>query len=218
MKNTIRTFLVDDHQIILDSLALLLAQIDFVELIGKTTDGRQALQWLQTEEVDLVITDLFMPEFSGTDLCLHIREKYPQCRVLFLTMAEDATQIREAIRAGAAGYVTKRADQVEFEHAIRTVSAGKKYYSEATVMSLSQDPTEDQNEKLPNLIASLSPREIEILRLVGQEYTTVEIADRLCLGVSTIESHRSSLMQKLHLKSGVGLGIFAATHGLLTKR
>lgn len=216
--NPIQILLVYDHQIVLESLALLLSRLTGVSLAGKLSNDREALQLLQNQQVDIILTNLQRDDHTGIDLCLRIQQIHPNCQVIFLIMAENIRLLREAIRSGAAGLLSRHASQDELVHTLQTVASGKKYFSEATVLALIQASQEDDQSKPANPMASLTPREIEVLRLVGQEYSTAEIADQLCLSLSTIESNRRSLMQKLGVKSAVGLGIYAATRGLVDGR
>lgn len=215
MNPPIRVLLADDHQILAESLAFLLATVPQIIIVGKAMDGRQVLSFLELNEVDVVLADIQMPPPNGIDLCLKIKERQPTCSVLILSMFETPELIRDAIRAGAMGYVSKKTDQSELVHAITTVASGHKYFSESVVLRLASLPTEDEAVPKAHEIATLSAREIEVLRLVAQELSTKEIADRVYLSVSTVESYRRSLMQKLDVKSAVGLGIFATKHGLL---
>lgn len=214
MLKPICILLIDDHQIILDSLKLLFSSIEGVNIVGTLTDSRKALDFLKVHEVDLVVSDLHIPHLSGIDLTLQIKQAHPQTKVLLLTMAEDAPTIREAIKAGINGYVLKRAGRSELEKTIKNVMMGKRYYSEEVIDELTHAPTQDANEDHPDTLLHLTSREIEILKLIGQENSTSEIASKLCISIPTVETHRRSLMQKLNVKSVVGMVKYAMKHGL----
>jgi DNA-binding NarL/FixJ family response regulator len=210
-----RLLIVDDHQIILDSLRLLFSAIENVTVALTLTDSRQVLLLLEAHEIDVVVSDLHMPHLSGIDLALQLRKKYPDVKILLLTMAEDAPHIREAIKAGVNGYVLKKSGREELEKAVQTISAGRKYYSEAVIEELSANAPEDLNEAQPATILHLTGREIEIIQLIAKELSSNEIANTLCISIPTVETHRRNLMQKLGVKSVVGVVKYAMRHGLV---
>lgn len=209
-----RVVLIDDHQIVLDSLSWLLASFDQIEVVGKFTDGNEALKFYQDQGADLLITDLRMPIMNGIDLCAAARKINSEAKVLMLTMIEDAKEIRAAVKVGVNGYVLKVADAAELFLAIRTVLTGKRYYSDEVVIELALEKDENTTTK-PGTFAKLTLRELEILRLVGKEMSTNEIADKLFISVPTVETHRRNLMQKIGAKSVVGLVLFAVKYDLL---
>lgn len=210
-----KILLVDDHQVILDSLSLFLKSIGNIEVVGAVNDSRKVLEFIENEAVDLIISDLHMPYFSGIDLCLKIKNSFPQIKVMLLTMAEDAPHIREALQAGVCGYVSKKSTKAELEVAIQKIMAGKKYYSDSIIDELAHAPDDNGNNHKPEQIEKLTSREIEILKLITMEYSTGQIADKLCISVPTVESHRSNLMKKLNTKSAIGMAKYAMKHGLV---
>ncbi|WP_149243807.1 response regulator transcription factor [Dyadobacter sp. 32] len=209
-----RVIIVDDHQIVLDSLSLLLGSFDGIQVTGKFTDGHKALLHYQQHGADILITDMRMPNMSGVVLCGEVRKINPDARVLMLTMVEDAKQIREAIKVGVNGYILKMTDAEELLLAIRTVLEGRKYFSEQVVVELAV-VKDDAFTNKAGAFARLTIRELEILRLVAKEFSTTEIADKLFISVPTVETHRRNLMQKIGAKSVVGLVLFAVRHDLL---
>lgn len=207
--------LIDDHQVILESLKLLLRTIDNVEIVGTLNDSRDAIAFITENDVDLVITDFNIPYLSGIDLTLQIKSTFPDIKVLLLTMVEDAPNIREAIRAGVNGYIFKKTGRSEIEKAIERIMAGKKYFSEAVIEELAAHETDDLNNTSPQTIHHLTEREIEILKLIALEYSSNEIAEKLFISLSTVETHRRNLFQKLNVKSAIGLAKYAIKHGLI---
>lgn len=210
-----RLLIVDDHQIILDSLRLLFSAIENVTVVLTLTDSRQVLPLLEAHEIDIVVSDLHMPHLTGIDLTLQLRKKYPEVKILLLTMAEDAPHIREAIKAGVNGYVLKKSGREELEKAVQTIISGRKYYSEAVIEELSANAPEDLNEAQPTTILHLTGREIEIIQLIAKELSSHEIAAALSISIPTVETHRRNLMQKLGVKSVVGVVKYAMRHGLV---
>lgn len=209
-----KILLIDDHQVILESLKLLFRSIENVAVVGTLTDSHKVEAFLETTEVDLIISDFHIPYLSGVDLTLRVRSIYPHIKVLLLTMAEDAPHIREAIKAGVNGYILKKSGKEELEKAIEKIMSGKKYYSEEVIEELAASDETDLNNNQPDTIQQLTEREIEILRLIALEFSSSEIADKLFISVSTVETHRRNLFQKLNVKSAIGLVKYAIKHGL----
>lgn len=211
----VRLLIVDDHQIVLDSLRMLFDTIENISVLMTFTDSRNVLAYLENHDVDIVISDLHMPHLSGIDLTLVLRARFPNLKILLLTMAEDATHIREAIKAGINGYILKKSGREELEKAIYTLMTGRKYYSEAVIEELSFSATDDLNDSQPNTILHLTSREIEVIKLIANEFSSNEIAKVLCISMPTVESHRRNLMQKLNVKSIAGVVKYAMRHGLV---
>ena len=211
----VRLLIVDDHQIVLDSLRMLFDTIENISVLMTFTDSRNVLAYLENHDVDIVISDLHMPHLSGIDLTLVLRARFPSLKILLLTMAEDAIHIREAIKAGINGYILKKSGREELEKAIYTLMTGCKYYSEAVIEELSFSATDDLNDSQPNTILHLTSREIEVIKLIANEFSTNEIAKVLCISMPTVESHRRNLMQKLNVKSVAGVVKYAMRHGLV---
>ncbi len=211
----IKIVLIDDHQVVLDALRLLFDSIADFETAACFSSFHDAKSHLATQPVDVLISDLNMPDSSGIDIALYLKEKSPQTKILMLTMVEDASLIREAIRAGVKGYVLKKSGKDELERAVRAIHAGKKYFSEEVIDELAFDAGDDLNQASPETIEHLTPRELEILKLVAEEFNTKEIAEKLFVSVPTVETHRGNLMRKLNVKSAIGMTKFALRHGLV---
>ncbi|MVM41940.1 response regulator [Spirosoma sp. HMF3257] len=217
MPSPIRVLLTDDHEIILDSLSLLLSRIDSVEVVGTLIDSRQVVNFLEENEVDILLTDMDMPLLNGINLTLQVRQHFPQLKILMLTVSEDADRIREAFRAGISGYVMKRAGKAELEKAIKTLARGEKYFSESVMtqlMALPVDPVRPSDEA-PAPLVPLTDREIEIIKLVAQELSTNAIAEKLFISPGTVETHRHNILRKLGVKNSIGIIKYAVKHGLL---
>ena len=211
----VKILLIDDHKVVLDSLKLLFRTISDVEVVGTLNDSRNTIAFLENHKVDLIITDFHMPYLSGVDLTLQVRSQFPEIKIILLTMAEDSPHIREAIVAGVNGYVLKKSETEEIEKAIQQVMKGKKYFSTEVIEELTVNYDDDLNNATPNNIQHLTEREIEVLKLVVVEKSNVEIAEKLFISLSTVETHRRNLFQKLNVKSAIGLTRFALKHGLV---
>ena len=208
----IQLLLADDHKIFSDSLNLLLSGLDGVEVVGKVSDGKQALSFLETYPVDVVLSDLHMPYMNGVEMLLQIRQRFPHVRVLMLTMAEDGVHIREALRAGAAGYVLKSVGKDELEKALFTVAAGQHYFSDRVMQELYRHT--EQPDEATDLLTALTGREIDVIKLIAQEHSSNQIAEMLFISLNTVETHRKNLFRKLNVKNSLGLIKFALKHGL----
>jgi DNA-binding NarL/FixJ family response regulator len=215
LKQPIRILLADDHQIMLDSLSNLLNTIKEIEVVGKVINGKLVLELLEHTEADLLITDLSMPECGGIELCTQMRQRFPQVKILMLTMADDIQNIRAAIRAGAMGYLLKRAGLDELKKAIFSLQNNQKYFSDEVITELVSGSGENTEIFQSKPAIPLTEREIEVLRLIAQEYSTPQIADKLFISVSTVETHRLRMSQKIGVKGAVGLVLYAMKHGLL---
>lgn len=209
-----RVLLVDDHLLVLEGLSFLLSSFDGVEVIGTYTDGREAVDYYRQHGADIIVTDMRMPSMDGVEVCVELRKINPDAKVLILTMMEDDKYVRQAVKTGVNGYVLKNADPDELVLAIRTVLDGRPYYSEELVVEFVVDKNEVLNPKQITS-AKLTLRELEILRLVGKEMSTNEIAEKLFISVPTVETHRRNLMQKIGAKSVVGMVLFAVKNDLL---
>jgi DNA-binding NarL/FixJ family response regulator len=214
MKRT-RILLVDDHRIILEGLSLLISANDDFEVLGTALNAKEALQFMELNEIDMVIADCQVPDFSGIDLCLQTRQRFPPVKTIMLTMVEEKSQIRNAVLAGVEGYVLKNTDSEELYYAIKTVMNGKKYFCSKVIMELAQDADIQAETTSISGLSKISSRELEVLRLIAQEFSTTEIADKLFISQPTAESHRRNLIQKLGVKGTVGLALYALRHHIV---
>ena len=202
-----RLLIADDHPVFLESLPLLVAKIPGYEVVGKMSNGREVLEFLRQSSVDMVLTDIQMPGMGGIELIGELRRLYPAVKVLMLTMLEDTDTVRAALKAGAAGYVTKSASLAVFATALNTVAAGGTYYGEELLQRL-----EESKEGGPD---GLTDREVEIVRLISAGLRSSEIAKRLFISVNTVDTHRKNIFSKTGVKNAVGLTHYARKHGII---
>jgi DNA-binding NarL/FixJ family response regulator len=216
-KTYIKILLADDHEMVADSLSRLIMAMDDIQVTATFYDGLQLLESYHLHDFDLIVTDLQMPRLSGIDLTLHIREHKPDVKILILTMVEDAVMIREAIRAGVNGYIFKKSNKTELEKAIRTVAGGNNYFPQEVILKLAEISNENNtngHEQLQD-IGVLTKREIEIIRMIVQEMSNLDVAAQLHLSITTVETHRRNIFKKLNVNSALGLLKYAIKHNLL---
>jgi DNA-binding NarL/FixJ family response regulator len=213
----IKVLIADDHVIVAESLSILIDTMQDIEVVGTVNNGWQILTFLETNDADVVLSDLHMPLMNGIEATLRVRERYPNVRVILLTMSEEPAVIKEALVAGVDGYIMKRAERKELELAIKTVAGGQKFYSDAVVMRLAQMPNPNTTNGKDNVAEniSLTPREIEVMQLIIQDLSNNEIAERIFVSSTTVETHRRNLMKKVGVNSALGLMRWAIKSGFL---
>ncbi|MEW6749999.1 MAG: response regulator transcription factor [Candidatus Latescibacterota bacterium] len=215
--DTIRLVVADDHAVLRAGLRMLLnAQPDMV-VAGEAADGQEAVAAVGALAPDVVLMDITMPSGGGLAATKEIRRLYPKVRVLVLTMHDDEGYTRQFLRAGASGYVLKKAADTELTAAIRAVHRGDVYIHPSMVRGLVGGllDGQPQREAAGAHGAKLTSREREVMALVASGYTNQETADKLFVSVKTIETHRAHIMDKLALRNRADLVRYAVEHGLL---
>jgi two-component system response regulator NreC len=216
MEQKHRILIVDDHTLFRAGLRALLAQDPGIEVVGEAADGRDAISAVGRLAPHLVLMDLTMPSMNGMEAMTEIKRRYPDMRVLVMTLHKTEDYVHAALKAGADGYILKDATQEEFRAAIRTVLQGKSYLSmdvSAKVVTgyLGRRRPADGS----SVYDSLTHREREVLKLVAEAKSNKFIAEFLSLSVKTVEKHRSNLMAKLDLHNASGLTAYAMEKGLV---
>ena len=210
----IRVYIADDHQVLLDGLKTLLTSFEDIEVVGAGHNGKEAIEFLQSNSVDVILMDINMPEMNGIDACKIISKEHPEVRIIALSMYNKASFIQQMLKSGAAGYILKNTGQEELVEAIRTVMQGEQYLGKTvsrTLMTSMMGKKKDSQSYIPEL----TRREKEILELIAQEYTTQEISDELHISLNTVETHRKNLLSKCGVRNSVGLVKVAYERGLL---
>lgn len=221
--STTRVLLADDHDILRQGLKMLLSLQPEIEVVGEARTGREAVEQVLTLHPNVVVLDISMPNMDGLQACREIRNRAPSTHVLILTMHESEEYFFQALRAGAVGYLVKKAAPPDLHMAILSVAQGGAFLypglARALVRVYTSAPTQLLPEKGGGPMASelrvLSPREREVLRLVAEGHTNQEIADRLILSIKTVQAHRANVMEKLGLDNLAQLVRFAIRYGLL---
>lgn len=209
----IRTLIVDDHGVLRAGLRALLAGEADLEVVGEAADGDEALRMAGELSPEVVLMDITMPGMDGIEATRKLLAEMPSARVLLLTVHADSSLLREALKAGAAGYILKRAVESELINAIRAVARGDLYIDPAMTRALLTEPA--RNPCRDNLNETLTSRETEVLQLIAGGYTNRQIAEKLTISVRTVEGHRANIMGKLDLRSRVELVRYARETGLI---
>ncbi|MFC5626872.1 response regulator transcription factor [Algoriphagus winogradskyi] len=211
--NEVKTILVDDHPIVMEGIEMLLLEIPEIQLLGKFTKGKSAQEFLSATAVDLIITDISMPELDGLQLTKWVKENHPKTKVIILSMHDNDHYVQEIILADAEGYLLKENTSEELVNAVNRVLDDGIYYSDQIVGKLRSN-FQLQNKK-HEILQSLSERELDVLQLIIQELTTQEIADKLFISRHTVESHKKNLFKKTDQNSLVGLVKFSISNQLI---
>ncbi|KUG06530.1 response regulator [Solirubrum puertoriconensis] len=211
-----RLILADDHAVIRDGIKALLADVPDFEVVGLVSNGQELLDRLADTPADIVLMDLNMPVLSGFDTLPLLRERFPEVRVLVLSMLDHEKYVHQVLEAGAMGYVLKNAGKDEIVYAIRTAAAGRQFLCTelgiGLLHKLVQNPSSTPAGKKAT---DLSNRETEVLRLIAEGMTNAEIADKLFTSKRTIETHRQNIIEKTNAKNTAALIKYAMENGLL---
>lgn len=216
----IRIVIADDHVVLRSGLRRLLNEQPDIEVIGEANDGNEAIT--RTEELtpDVLLLDITMPNLGGIDVIRIVKARMPKVAILVLTMHEDEGYFIEALKAGASGYVPKKAADTELIAAIRAVNRGEVFiyssFAKTMVTRMFHGKSSYQEEAIDRY-ERLSQREQEVLKAVAQGYTNQQVANQLYLSVKTVETYKARIMEKLNLHSRAELVRFALQRGLLTQ-
>ncbi|OPX19550.1 MAG: DNA-binding response regulator [Desulfobacca sp. 4484_104] len=208
--------LADDHVLIRQGIRRIIQEHQGLEVIGEARDGLELLDFLKTAEPALVLLDINMPRLSGLEVSKIIKTRYPQIKILMLTMYKNQEYLHVALEAGVEGYLLKEDADTELIKAINTIRSGRNYVSallsqELTDLLVTRNRTKRQKTQ-PEL---LTGREKEIVQLITIGQTNLEIAEALFISVRTVQHHRANIMRKLKLKNTVEMVRFAIHHGLV---
>lgn len=189
----IRIGIVDDHQIVIDGLVSLLKEQPPIQIVVTATSGKEMLALLQHHAIDILLTDVMMPEMNGKDLSVAVRNQFPAVKIMALSMSEQGDVVEEMIEeASIVGYLLKHTGKVELLEAIIKVYNGGQYFQDKILEQLEKQSHIRKNTEH----AHLTRREIEIIALIDKNYSNKQIADTLCIAVHTVETHRKNIHRK----------------------
>ncbi len=211
-----RVLLVDDHNLVRSGMRLLLETMPNIAVVGEASDGASALRLIEEQRPDAVIMDLNMPGMSGSEAVRRAAKRFPETRVLVVSMHADEAYVRDALAAGASGYLLKGADTAELEHALQQVARGQTYLSPAISAAVVAALAKPNNSNLAGSpLDLLTYRQREVLKLVAEGYSTKKAAARLGVSIKTVEAHRGAIMSRLGIRDLAGLVRFAVRVGLV---
>jgi DNA-binding NarL/FixJ family response regulator len=212
----IKVFVTDDHELYLEGLCLLLNRQEGVEVVGSSLTGTELLSVLPSIQADILLLDVHLPDIEEAELLKSIRQLKPSIKVLYLTMMRGTRYIHKLMKYGIQGYLLKNAGIEELKTALKTVANGGTYFSKQINITDAESDFRNTITIDDNLVGEvLSKREIEILKLICKEFSNAEIAKKLFLSVSTVETHRKNLIAKLGVNNTVGLVKFAIKNNLI---
>jgi len=212
-------FIVEDHRLFREGLKAMLSPSQEYEIIGEAEDGLEAIRLIKKKKPDLVLLDLSMPRMNGLSVLREIKGSMPEVKILVLSIHESDQYVLQAFEAKADGYAIKDSSREELRVAIRSVLEGKKYISPGVADNVMEGYLDGRKTlKTKSALDTVTEREKEILKLLGEGYQNKEIADLVHISVKTVEKHRANIMAKLDLHNAAALTAFAFEHGLITTK
>lgn len=210
----IKIIIADDHQILLDGIRAILEQDSELEVVGTAANGLQVLELLKKETADVLLLDLMMPIMDGLETTMHVKKEYPEVNILVLTTNDEGSIITSIFKRGATGYLLKNASQDILIQGIKDAAIGKKVLSPHLTAKMIESLSEPNKPKAGD-IPRITKRELEVIKLIAEEYTTQEIADALYVSTNTVATHKRNLFVKMDVKNSVGMIKKASDWGLL---
>lgn len=218
----VRVVLVDDHTVLRDGLKLLLSLEPDLEVVGEAATGREGIAEAERLRPHVVVTDVGLPDVDGVEVTRRLRDRLPETRVLVLTVHDEDHYVFTLIQAGASGYLLKNAAGDDLVHAIRTVAAGKPWLQPEIaqrLMSFASGQSGAQRKTaLESLVEPLTPREVEVLRLLAGAASNKEMADRLAISTRTVETHLANIYGKLGVRGRTEAMLWAINEGMVVNR
>jgi DNA-binding NarL/FixJ family response regulator len=213
--SAVRILLADDHTLVRAGIRSLLESVEGLTVVAESGDGREALELIIKHRPDVALLDIGMPGLSGIEVARRSVQESPRTKVIILSMHADATYVRQAMRAGVAGYLLKGAAVVELPFAVQSVMRGETYLTPRISQAVVDGYLRDGGDE-PTPLEALTDRQREILQLVAEGKSTKEIAHLLDLSVKTVETHRTRIMERLDIHDVPGLVRFAIRMGLIS--
>lgn len=213
----IRIIVTDDHRLMREGLSALMAHEDDMEVIGEAANGEEAINLVRERQPDIVLMDILMPGMNGLEAARWIQEVDPHVGVIVLSMEVSKEYVTAAIKSGVDGYLPKNIGKSDLLNAVRMVSQGQRYFSEAIKKLIFEDFYLEEKLKGPKRGASgeLTRREMEVLRLVAYGRTNAEIAEDLSISIKTVETHKSRVLLKLGVTNNNAVVHYAIKHNLI---
>lgn len=213
----INVLLADDHTMFVDGIDSILKTESDIKVVGKVYTGPEVVEFVKANKVDLILLDVNLPGMNGIEVCKALKEFDNNTKVLAISMFNEESFVTEILNNGAEGYILKNTGREELLLALRTVVGGKSYFSDDVTQTIMKGLMKQRraSKQREGFFPKISRREKEVLRLIIQEHTTQEIADKLFISLKTVESHRSSLLNKVNARNTAGLVRIAIENKLL---
>lgn len=216
LKDKIKIFILDDHQMLIDGLKALLSNDSTYELTGTSQSAVQALELIATATLpDIILSDINMPGMNGIEFTREVKKKYPTIKVIALSMFNEQPAISDMMKAGASGYILKNTGKEELLNALQKVASGGMFFSDEVAAEIMKSMNERNQKKEAVTEIHLTKREKEIIQLIAKEYSNAQIANELFISERTVETHRKNIFQKVNTKTVVGLIKFAIENKLI---
>jgi DNA-binding NarL/FixJ family response regulator len=212
--SVIRVLLADDHELVRSGIRLILQTLDGVQVIADARDGHGAIELVEALRPDIALLDISMPGLNGIETAVRIRSRFPETRVVILSMHAGEEYVSQALRAGATGYLLKDATPMELDLALRAVARGEIYLS-PRISGVVVEKYLRAAELATGPLDAITPRQREILRLIAEGHSTKQMAAQLGLSIKTVETHRALLMERLGIHDIAGLVRFAVRVGIV---
>jgi DNA-binding NarL/FixJ family response regulator len=209
-----RILIADDHTIVRSGLKRVLDAKPDLEVVAEAEDGAEAVEKALKEDVHLAILDVSMPRMTGIQAAAELHKRKPELKTLMLSMHDSEQFLFEALKAGASGYVLKSGADTDIVDAVRAAMRGDSYLYPSAVTSLVRDYVE-RGDRDGEEFEVLTPRELEVLKLIAEAYTSQQIADALFISIKTVDRHRQNILEKLGMRDRVELTRYAIKRGLI---
>ena len=211
----IEIMIADDHRVFREGIVSILENAGEIRVIAQAQDGKDVMEKLKQLKPELILMDISMGGAGGIETTRLVRQQYPEIKILVLSMHSESSYIVKMLEAGASGYLLKDAGRAELINAIKAVAEGHTYFSSQVSATLVDQLVKgkkpaDRKDGIP-----LTKREVEVLRLIAEEYSNSEIAEKLFISPRTVDTHRRNLLEKLEVKNTAGLVKYAIKHGLV---
>jgi len=213
----IRIFLADDHQVLIDGMKSVLATTSNLEFVGSASNGLNVIADAVKTKTDILVVDINMPEKDGISLLKDYSQSTFPFRIIVLSSYDDIKLIKEVMKLGAGGYLTKQCAGEDILEAIHTVANGEFYYCKTVRDKIFASFANPQKNSGSNSHSVLTERELEIIKLISMEYSGKEIGEKLSISSHTVETHRKNLMKKLEVKNTIGLVKYALKNNLINQ-
>ncbi len=219
MKEKIKVHVADDHMILIEGIIAMLNTDKDIEVVGHSLTGMQVMKWFETNTADILVLDINMPELDGIEVLKRFNKKKSHQKIIMLSSYDDVKLVKELTTYGADGFISKTSAGEHIIKAIKSVYDNEPYFSDDIKEGLFNlaigHRVVDGSRPTPKATNSLTDRELEVLKLVAQQYSTQEMADKLLLSTNTVDTYRKNLLKKLNVKNAVGLAMYAVKHKII---